>query len=62
MVGEGLLEHLVHGLQVGGDGQAVVVLGHPPHRHALARPGQGTGLPSSAGTGRLICSQVRVCR
>ena len=36
MVGERLLEHLVHGLEVAGDRQAVVVLGDPAHRDALA--------------------------
>ena len=44
VVGERLLEHAVHGLEVGGDGQAVVVLEHPPDRHPLARPRQRPGV------------------
>ena len=62
VVGEGLLEHLVHGLQVLRDRQAVVVLGHPAHGDALAGWRQGARLGLRRGTGRLICSQVRVCR
>ena len=60
MVGERLLQHQVHRLQVLGGRQPVAVLADPAHPYARPRTRQHARLGLVLrSTGRAMCSQVR---